>query len=553
MNAHFCIPGKFFPRLLLAVVCFPAIFCGKSGETQCSGAEPLFLRIATDADDEVATETAPNKTLYLVQPSDSQETTSSTPSASLPPSGGRFAQVDENAESTEATSQDTLYAQDTTPGRVIPPHQTSNVSDPLPPLAPKALPAQGGAFGDNVQVAETGSSSPQMYSDEMYQALKNDLSKEPLGWKKGEFEIVPYGILWGSFSTESHPSSIGDASFWLTQPSDTGTQSHLDFRGSILGTTLKGPKVPLLGDLPTSGKVEFDLQRTIDFENKATVHLRHCFVEVQNEDYRLLVGQTWDIVAPLMPGTLMYSAGWFSGNAGYRRAQLRGERYYNLSDTFQVRGQAGIFSPFSADVNIPNVITQRHAQMPMLQGRMAVVMGERGEGKNPVEVGVASHYVPYQYRLRDIDETVDSYGIFVDTKIPLNKGFGVQGEFFYGQNLGQFLANIGEGVSWDPTTDVINGVRGSGGWVNFWYDLTDKSQVKGGWMLDDPKNTDLYASSAVSSVRTRNTHFFSNISYHLTKQFLVGFEYSWWRTDYKGADAGKSNGNRFDFVSIYGF
>ena len=542
MNVHFRHPRKIFPHLLSAVLCV-AIFCGQCGETLSWGAEPLFLRLAANDDDET-TETPPSQTLYLGE-SNTQKSDSVTDlSAPNTSANGRFTQKDTDVS--DAASLDTV------PERVIPSLQTSNDPEALPPLTPRAR-SQGITLDGNVRVAETGSSSPQTYSDEIYQSLKNDLSKESWGWKKGDFEIVPYGILWGSFSMESHPSNIGDASFWLTQPSDTGTQTHMDFRGTILGMTLKGPKVGLLGDLPTSGKVEFDLQRTLDFENKATVHLRHCFVEVQNEDYRLLVGQTWDIVSPLMPGTLMYNAGWFSGNAGYRRAQLRGERYYSLSDTLQVRGQAGIFTPFSADINFSNVITQRHAEMPLLQGRVAVVMGERGEGKNPIEVGVASHYVPYQYRVGMLDETVDSYGIFVDTKVPLNEDFGVQSEFFYGQNLGQFLANIGEGVSWDPATGVINGVRGSGGWINFWYNLTDKSQLKGGWMLDDPKNSDLYTCSSVSNVRTRNSHFFGNISYHLTKQFLVGFEYSRWQTDYKGSDAGKSKGNRFDFVSIYGF
>ena len=51
-------------------------------------------------------------------------------------------------------------------------------------------------------------------------------------------------------------------------------------------------------------------------------------LEVKDDDFRFLVGQTWDVISPLYPGMLMYSVGWDGGNIGYRRAQVRGERYF---------------------------------------------------------------------------------------------------------------------------------------------------------------------------------------------------------------------------------
>ena len=78
---------------------------------------------------------------------------------------------------------------------------------------------------------------------------------------------------------------------------------------------------------PDGGKVEIDFERTIDVENKSSVLLRHAYVEVKNDDFRLLAGQTWDVISPLCPGVLFYSVGWDGGNIGYRRPQFRGERY----------------------------------------------------------------------------------------------------------------------------------------------------------------------------------------------------------------------------------
>ena len=64
-----------------------------------------------------------------------------------------------------------------------------------------------------------------------------------------------------------------------------------------------------------------------DRENKPTIMLRHAYVEVKDDDFRFLAGQTWDVISPLNPNMLMYSVGWDGGNIGYRRAQFRGERY----------------------------------------------------------------------------------------------------------------------------------------------------------------------------------------------------------------------------------
>ena len=72
------------------------------------------------------------------------------------------------------------------------------------------------------------------------------------------------------------------------------------------------------------GKVEIDFQRQIDVENKASLLLRHAYVEVKDDEFRLLAGQTWDVISPLCPGVLFYSVGWDGGNIGYRRPQFRG-------------------------------------------------------------------------------------------------------------------------------------------------------------------------------------------------------------------------------------
>ena len=65
-----------------------------------------------------------------------------------------------------------------------------------------------------------------------------------------------------------------------------------------------------------------------------------------------MAGQTWDVISPLNPGMLMYSVGWEAGNIGYRRAQLRAERYVALSDSQLLTLQGSINQN-----SFPDVIT----------------------------------------------------------------------------------------------------------------------------------------------------------------------------------------------------
>ena len=120
----------------------------------------------------------------------------------------------------------------------------------------------------------------------------------------------------------------------------------MDVRNTRLGFDVGGPRIACLGDAVGGGKVEIDFQNNAlnvtSGENKSTIMLRHAYFDVKNDDFRLLVGQTWDVISPLNPGMLLYSVGWDGGNIGYRRAQFRGERFLNFSDTSLVTAQLAI-------------------------------------------------------------------------------------------------------------------------------------------------------------------------------------------------------------------
>ncbi len=82
----------------------------------------------------------------------------------------------------------------------------------------------------------------------------------------------------------------------------------------------------------TTGNPEAGTAATSPPENKPTVLMRHIFAKMDlGNGMSLLAGQTSDIFSPIAPAILNYVAGWYCGNTGYRRPQLRFE--YAVGET----------------------------------------------------------------------------------------------------------------------------------------------------------------------------------------------------------------------------
>lgn len=370
-----------------------------------------------------------------------------------------------------------------------------------------------------------------------------------LAWTKGDFTITPYGILWANMAWETSRSLTGDYVLYVLRPRDGSNESfNADAKSTRLGIDVLGPRIERWGDAQTGGKVEIDFQRNFDTENRAGLLLRHAYLEVKNEDYRLLGGQTWDVISPLLPGVLMYTVGWDGGNIGYRRTQARGERYFSLSDEFTVIAQGSL----NVDILSDTVATHTgdHSGWPVLEGRLAVALGPRGPGCNPIEMGLSSHIGEVELLPAAPAAGLPrrTWSLNADVKVPITSRFGVQGELWMGENLGTFFGGIGQGIN--VTSPDLNTIYSRGGWFDVWYDWTSRWHSHVGYSIDDPLDSD------ISVGRVYNAFMFANLSYDVTSKFLVGFEFTSWRTIWKdpalGPDVNAPDQN-FNFVAKYGF
>jgi len=389
--------------------------------------------------------------------------------------------------------------------------------------------------------------------------LREEMKK--LAWVKGEYKIIPYGMLWGSAYYATERTSPNGYVLFVNSASEQGESAFtLDTRRTRLGLDIGGPRVdmPLFGCMESSGRVEVDFFGAFaTAENRAGVLFRHGYGQLKNDNWRLLAGQTFDLISPLWPGTISYPVGWGGGNIGYRRMQILLDRYLSCSDTCLVTVSGSINQNIVTDfTDRPTEIRPETTAWPIVMSRLGVTLGERGPGCRPITMGVSGHIGEQGFDFltstdlfppRD-DVRVKTWSVNADVKVPIGERLGVQGEFFTGTDLGTFFGGAFQGIN--PITET--GIRSTGGWVELWYDWAPRLHSHFGYGVDDPLNSDLYAGG-----RLYNSFLFGNLVFDVTKKMILGFEVNCWDTHY----AAKKDGTPlepgeavvFEFTGSYNF
>jgi hypothetical protein len=386
-------------------------------------------------------------------------------------------------------------------------------------------------------------------------------------WKIGDFKLVPYGALWSDMIYATERNYPGAFTLFIPSPETQGESAFtIDARRTRLGFNLTGPDVDCFGGAKTGGQVEIDFfGQFVTAENQAGVQLRHAYWEAKNDQWRMLVGQNWDVISPLMPNTINYSVGWMGGNIGFRKPQFRWERYLDFSPTSLGILQLSLNHDINPDFITATNVNRESASWPVIESRVAWKFGERGEKGLPLEVGVSGHIGRTEFDFLGLgpppallppedDRTFRTWSFNIDLKAPINECNGIQGEFYTGANLSAFFGGIGQGVC----SCMRVPIRDTGGWIEYWHDWNPRLHSHVGFSVDDPNNRD----SLVG--RTYNSFVFTNLMYDITKKFSTGFEVSYWQTSYMDRRVGQippaqlgpteqANSVVFDWMVKYGF
>lgn len=373
-----------------------------------------------------------------------------------------------------------------------------------------------------------------------------------LAWNKGDYTVTPYGRFIGSFVWETQRSYPGYIILWMNSFSDDAeSASYFDARSTRVGLDIAGPTLRSCYGTKVSGRVEFDFQSTAaPRQNQGVVLFRRGYVEAKNEEHRVLFGQEWEVMSPLWPESLNYIPGSGAGNLGYRRAQLRYDRQFALSDRFLLVSQNSLNLGVNWDFDTDPTVIGQTAGWPVLEGRLAARLGDReGPDALPKELGFSWHLgeeiydvLPTPNRPGRSNLARRTWSANLDVDFPITKRLRTKAELFYGENLAAYLGGILQGIN--PLT--FDTIRSQGGWIDFGYYWTPQLHTHAGYTLDDPFDRDL-----ASGQRKYNQQVFVNVIYDITKQWLFGVEVSSWKTLYMDKLPGE--GVRFDIQTRYAF
>ncbi len=355
-------------------------------------------------------------------------------------------------------------------------------------------------------------------------------------WRVGPMKLTPYGRIWASALVSDSRTSPQDAVMYAL-PSDAYGQTSTAFqaRSSRLGLKMEGPDVPfwMFGEMKSSGKVEIDFRNdTGNAENKGSVLLREVYWQLENDNYKILFGQTKDVISPLDTGMLNYYNVWGAGNIGYRNPQLQFTRYYYLNCRTRMEVTSAIAQLCGSDFSA----NDSPGSYPTFQGRVGWTVA-RDCNRYPIQFGISGHVGEQRYDWGAESERISTWSANLDLSIPFTERCGIRGEIFHGQGLAGVLGGVGQSIDYQNGQGTRNSIHSSGGWGEFWWDWTDKLHYRLGYGIDNPHDDDM----ETCNIR-ENSVIYTNIVYDFTKFLRTGVEYSYWSTDYRDDMPGGNKG-----------
>jgi hypothetical protein len=368
-------------------------------------------------------------------------------------------------------------------------------------------------------------------------------------------DVQIYGRIKADASYDSSRMDVGDYAKWVRPNRGTNDHSQFDLTANEtrLGMLIYGPNDQ---EFKTSGRVEMDFYGG-GTENKPVPMMRHAYLNLEwpDDKFSILAGQTSDVISPLWPDTLNYSVGWWAGNIGYRRPQIRLTKSYTIDKDTELKLEGALARTIGrTNTNIlaaDQSDSGEDAGFPCIQERVSLTLPSLGY--KPATVGVSSHYAKESYdvnaagssKIAAHREDFDSWSLNLDVQQPVNEWLSFKGELFTGQDLDAYLGGIGQGVNTVKNKEI----RSQGGWAQASLGPWGKWSFNLGVSADSANKDDLEGMSG--DKRKYNQSIFGNVLYNLDKNAQIGFELSQWHTEY--VDLGSADSVRAQTSFIYKF
>lgn len=355
------------------------------------------------------------------------------------------------------------------------------------------------------------------------------------GGEKPSIGMDWYGYVKATAAYDQNVTSHGDFVMWVKPHSldQDNSQFNMTHRASRFGFKATSKD---LDQVQLGGNLEVDLFGNGGTDNKATLLLRHAYFTVSKGSWKLLAGQSWDLISPLNPSTLNYTVLWGAGNIQYRRPQISAFYTAAVSPNTSVEIAGGAFRTIGNDLTptfslatgetADGIDDGTDAAVPSVQGRLDV--SSKSASGASFRVGASALYGSLKAETNyGNSETYTSWAACGHLAVTFTKNAGFLGEVFTGSNLGSYFGGI-------VNNSRIDGVRANGGWASAWVNASPMVKLTAGMGMDDPKDDDLFAGD-----RSKNTAIFGNLTVTPVSFFSVGLEVSQWETEYLNSDPAK--------------
>jgi hypothetical protein len=325
----------------------------------------------------------------------------------------------------------------------------------------------------------------------------------------------------------------------IVSPKDPAASYDLSAQQSMVYVAFRGPK---WGYWTPGAFAIFWLQDNLLAEGYSFTPVV-AYGEIGNGAWRVAAGQNFDVFAPRDPDTLPNGKLAATGNPGAYRPQFRVERTFEAGPGFggvvQLAASSPVTTALPSNVDLANLQGQEIVEdngWPNLEARLNFGFGanaDRAGGRNlrPVELGVSG--IVGQLRMLDNirpsdpltlvsdRSTVNVWGAAIDGQIALGRRFGLSGELYTGQGLGEYMAGILQ--TYNRATNQA--VPTAGGWGQFYVYLADNLRLNLGYGIDHAQDSGLFGLQV-------NSGIFANLLWDVNPWLQLGLEGNYKLTTY---------------------